>query len=183
MTALKAIQPTDVRSRLLTVSMFRDASSGLRGALELLAARHVKMTHEDTSAGPCLRGDTEHGAQLLDASSHECLAGPNVSLQGALDAARRHGASTIWEDSVDNRGRLLGKPLRLCKASRLTARVATTNSAPRREPRRQGKGLGWTVPSTIGEIALSGHHHLWSALLRQPQDQRQPGVRRSESRR
>jgi hypothetical protein len=84
--------------------------------LGYVRGRQVDMPKQNqTGRAVLLRGDTEHGFQLLDAMSHERLAGPNVSLQGALEAARQHGASAIWQEPVDNRGRPLGEPFRLFK--------------------------------------------------------------------
>ena len=55
-----------------------------------------------------LRGSTNHGYQIVDAISHRLLGGPVASVTAALELAAQHGATTVWQQSVDNRGRPLG---------------------------------------------------------------------------
>ncbi len=60
-----------------------------------------------------LRGDTLTGFHIVDAITGAHIAGPLPSLLAAIEAARQHGARAIWQQSVDNRGRALGDPMRL----------------------------------------------------------------------
>jgi hypothetical protein len=62
-----------------------------------------------------LRGDTRQGFQIVDAISHEILAASIPTLEAAIETARRHGASAIWQQSLDNRGRPLGDPFRFLR--------------------------------------------------------------------
>ena len=54
-----------------------------------------------------LRGSAEHGYFLVDPCTHELVAGPVGSVVAALALAALHTA-TVWQQSVDNRGRALG---------------------------------------------------------------------------
>ena len=60
-----------------------------------------------------IRGTGESGFLLLEAVTLKPLAGPFEYLGTAVAAARARRPRVIWQQSVDNRGRLLGDPLRL----------------------------------------------------------------------
>ena len=60
-----------------------------------------------------LRGDPLIGFHIIDALTEAPIAGPLPSLSAAIEAAWQHGAYAIWQQSVDNRGRALGDPMRL----------------------------------------------------------------------
>ena len=62
-----------------------------------------------------LRGSLSEGFLLLDATSRDCLAGP-LLLMEALTAAKARGASVVWQEIVDERGRPVGPPARLAVA-------------------------------------------------------------------
>jgi hypothetical protein len=59
-----------------------------------------------------LRGDASAGFHLYAADTDVHLAGPLLPLAAAVEVARQYGG-VIWQQSVDNRGRVLGDPLRL----------------------------------------------------------------------
>ena len=60
-----------------------------------------------------IRGITESGFVLLEAESLTPIAGPFEFFQTAVAAARVRQPHAIWQQSVDNRGRLLGDPFPL----------------------------------------------------------------------
>jgi hypothetical protein len=60
-----------------------------------------------------LRGDVTVGFELIDALTSATIEHALPSVRAAIEAARRHGAGTIWQQTVDNRGRPLGDPFRL----------------------------------------------------------------------
>jgi hypothetical protein len=60
-----------------------------------------------------IRGTTESGFLLLEALTLKPVAGPFEYFSTAVAAARARQPRAIWQQSVDNRGRLLGDPLRL----------------------------------------------------------------------
>ena len=59
-----------------------------------------------------LRGDASGGFHLYTADTEVHLAGPLPSLPTAIEVAREYGG-VVWQQSVDNRGRVLGAPFRL----------------------------------------------------------------------
>jgi hypothetical protein len=60
-----------------------------------------------------IRGTSESGFQLVDAVTGKYIAGPFQYFPVAIAAARARRPDTIWQQSVDHRGRLLGEPLPL----------------------------------------------------------------------
>ncbi len=60
-----------------------------------------------------LRGDGHLGFELVTAVTHEPIETEIPSLEAVVEVARSHGATTIWQQSFDNRGRALGDPVRL----------------------------------------------------------------------
>jgi hypothetical protein len=60
-----------------------------------------------------IRGTTGNGFELLEPITLKHLAGPFASFAVAVVAARAHGAKSVWQLSVDHRGRALGEPFRL----------------------------------------------------------------------
>jgi hypothetical protein len=71
------------------------------------------VTTEPQAGDVLLRGDVTYGFQLVDAMTHQVLAGPITTLEAVVELARGLGARAIWQQSVDNRGRPLGDPFRL----------------------------------------------------------------------
>ena len=70
-----------------------------------------------TSDGPrqgdaLLRGDAIQGFNVVDAISLQPIAGRIFSREAAMDVARLYGGA-VWHQTVDNRGRPLGDPIRL----------------------------------------------------------------------
>ena len=59
-----------------------------------------------------LQGSIDGVFSVVDALAKHRIAGP-LSLQKALAFARQYGAPSIFQQSVDGRGRLLGDPSRL----------------------------------------------------------------------
>jgi hypothetical protein len=49
---------------------------------------------------------------MVDAITHHILATSIPTLDAAIETARQHGASAIWQQSLDNRGGPLGDPFR-----------------------------------------------------------------------
>ncbi|HUE89509.1 MAG TPA: hypothetical protein VMO26_25820 [Vicinamibacterales bacterium] len=70
------------------------------------------MDHIPRSGDVLLRGDSESGFAVLDAVTHDLIQGGMSTLLEAVDVARARGAGSIWQQSVDNRGRPLGDPAR-----------------------------------------------------------------------
>ena len=62
-----------------------------------------------------LRGDGNDGFELVKAKTHEPVQTNIPTLEAAIEVARTHGAGVVWQQSVDNRGRALGDPVRLFK--------------------------------------------------------------------
>lgn len=62
-----------------------------------------------------LRGSIDGAYNVLDAIKRDRVAGP-LPLQEAVAYARQHGASNIFQQPVDGRGRILGDPLRVAIA-------------------------------------------------------------------
>ena len=63
-----------------------------------------------------IRGTTDEGYEVVEAITDKRIGGHFQTLAVALAFARERmdgGAGTIWQQSVDHRGRLLGAPLRL----------------------------------------------------------------------
>lgn len=60
--------------------------------------------------GIILRGSLERGYTLVDFSTGEQISEVFAELQPAIDAALNSGATTIWQENLDNRGRALGPP-------------------------------------------------------------------------
>jgi hypothetical protein len=90
------------------------------------AARRVaapKTTRSSAEARPrqagpqsgdvALRGDETSGVEIVDAVTQRRIAGRFRTVEAAVATARFYGAATIWQQSVDNRGRSLGDPYRL----------------------------------------------------------------------
>ena len=58
-----------------------------------------------------LTGD--HRFTLLDVVTERTIAGPFEGFRSAVTYARALNARAIWQQSVDDRGRVLGDPFRL----------------------------------------------------------------------
>jgi hypothetical protein len=59
-----------------------------------------------------LRGSTESGFVVLDATNRKSLSAP-LALREVIALARQHGAKTIWQQHLDERGRPIGEPFRV----------------------------------------------------------------------
>ena len=59
-----------------------------------------------------LRATIAGGFFVMDALNKHCVAGP-LSLREAVAYAQAHGAPNIFQQPVDERGRIMGDPLRL----------------------------------------------------------------------
>ena len=73
-----------------------------------------------------IRGITESGFLLFEASSLTPVAGPFQYFRTAVAAARVRRPHAIWQQSVDHRGRLLGDPFPVPLRQEHTKRDATT---------------------------------------------------------
>lgn len=62
-----------------------------------------------------LRESIDGAYHVLDAIQFTRVSGP-LPLQAALVYAREHGASDIYQQLVDHRGRLIGDPIRLTRS-------------------------------------------------------------------
>jgi hypothetical protein len=62
-----------------------------------------------------LRGDVVQGFHILEAITLQPIVGPVPTIEAAVEAARLHGAGTIWQQTLDLRGRPLGAPFRLLR--------------------------------------------------------------------
>jgi hypothetical protein len=60
-----------------------------------------------------LRGDYAAGVEIVDAVTRKRIAGRFRTIEAAVATARFYGAGSIWQESVDNRGRSLGNTYRL----------------------------------------------------------------------
>jgi hypothetical protein len=60
-----------------------------------------------------LRGSFQTGFELLKAETFQPIVEGLHSLADAVNIARQHGAGALWQLNTDDRGRLLGAPLRL----------------------------------------------------------------------
>jgi hypothetical protein len=60
-----------------------------------------------------LRGDQTAGVEIVDAVTRKRIAGRFRTIEAAVATARFYGALSIWQESVDNRGRPLGQAYRL----------------------------------------------------------------------
>ena len=61
-----------------------------------------------------LSGDTSSGFRMIDAVTGTSIHGPVRTLGDAIEFCRReHPTASIWQLSVDDRGRQLGDPVRL----------------------------------------------------------------------
>jgi hypothetical protein len=82
-------------------------------------ARPKKLVHLQPVAprgeDVLLRGHGNSGFELVKAKTHEPIQTNIPTLEAAIEVARAHGAAVIWQQSVDNRGRALGDPVRLVK--------------------------------------------------------------------
>ena len=79
----------------------------------LLVSRPDNLGMFITSPGDViLRASIGGTFQVLDASSLARVAGP-FSLQAALSYAQQRGSPHIFQQAVDQRGRLMGDPTRL----------------------------------------------------------------------
>jgi hypothetical protein len=86
----------------------------------------MRASHRDLAPSTrdvLLRGDSATGFELVEAGSLHRIQGQIPSIEAAVEIARAHGAGVIWQQSVDNRGRPLGDPVRLFAfAARVPAR-------------------------------------------------------------
>ena len=76
------------------------------------------MIREPQLGDVLLRGDIVNGFQIVDVVSRRVLGGMIPTIEAAVEAARRRGAPAIWQQPVDNRGRLLGEPFRFLRPPR-----------------------------------------------------------------
>jgi hypothetical protein len=60
-----------------------------------------------------IRSVTPNRFELVDLVTHELVDGPFDDYRTALAAARLRNARGIWQQNVDERGRLLGEPFKL----------------------------------------------------------------------
>jgi len=60
-----------------------------------------------------IRGTTTNGFEVIEAITSRRVAGPFERFTTAVAAARARQPHTIWQQSVDHRGRLLGEPFQL----------------------------------------------------------------------
>ena len=60
-----------------------------------------------------LRATASSGFEVIDAITHRIVAGPLATAHAAIAAAMQYGARGIWQQSIDNRGRVLGDPYKL----------------------------------------------------------------------
>ena len=61
-----------------------------------------------------LRGLIDGRFTVVDAIQKDRVAGP-IPLQAALAYAYEHGATSIFQQPIDGRGRIMGKPLRFTR--------------------------------------------------------------------
>ena len=76
------------------------------------------MRKERTRSAPqpgdlLLRNASDGTFVVLDALTERHIVGPLPTLQTAIHAAREHGGTSLWHQSVDDRGRALGPAMRL----------------------------------------------------------------------
>lgn len=81
--------------------------------LGIRARRHRQPAVSHPQLGDVvLRGSFSAGFEIVDAITDRHIAGP-MQLSRAIQVAKAHGASGLWQQSVDDRGRPLGPPTRL----------------------------------------------------------------------
>lgn len=64
-----------------------------------------------------LRGSLEEGFQLTEAVTGRVLRDDFLPLPEALRAAGWQHGVEVWQQNVDNRGRVLGEPFRLTRSA------------------------------------------------------------------
>jgi hypothetical protein len=60
-----------------------------------------------------IRGNEQRGFELLDPVNLNPIAKPVKTLSAAFESARLMGATLIWQQPVDSRGRPQGQPFRV----------------------------------------------------------------------
>jgi hypothetical protein len=86
------------------------------GWLNWRATADGRSRHEPATPQPgsvVLRGRDGY-FELIDAESQAHIAGP-VQWSRAVQLAKAHGATTVWQQNLDERGRPLGAPFKIAR--------------------------------------------------------------------